>query len=335
MKNLIKKTLGIGIVSLCAACSGTYKYTIDFDRNYPLRVAVLPFYQVDASGNFVDDNGSILIDQLPAFSDAEKEPPPEYLRKLVQTEIVGTAIDPITPIIVDRNLSHSGLTKPRSLELDLQKIIQLPPKELCTRIFSCDAVLYGKVTNWDRSYYGIQAVSTVGFELKLVSAKSGKTIFETTAIDSDGRGILKGPTGFSDLVVAPLSGLDNSVITDLAKRVVKKAIEPLKMATKEQLEERSPPSIFAATHDAFSGILKRDQALTVLVFATSAATATLSIGNAIRDIPLIERSPGHYVGEYHPAANDSFVNAPVKIVLIDTLGRRASQLIGRGEITLQ
>ncbi len=335
MNRIVSALSCIVLAALLSACSGTYKYTIDFDRNYPLRVAVLPFYQVDASGAFVQDNGSILIDALPAFSDAEKEPPPEFLRKLVQSEIIGTAIDPITPIIVDRNLSHSGLTKPRSLDLDIERIIKMPPKELCTRIFSCDAVLYGKVTNWDRSYYGIQAVSTVGFELKLVSAKSGKVLFETIAKDSDGRGILKGPTGFSDLVVAPLSGLDNSVITDLAKRVVQKAVEPLKMPTKEQLEERSPPSIFAATHDAFSGTLKRNQTLTALVFATSAATATLSIGNAVKDIPLIERSPGHYVGEYHPAATDSFVNAPVKIVLIDKLGRRASQIIGRGEITLQ
>lgn len=322
-------------ITLVAGCSGTYQHKIDFDRDYPLRVAVLPFYQVDGSGKFVEDDGSIAIDQLPAFSDVEKEAPPEYLRKLVQSEIVGTSLDPITPIIVDRNLSHSGYTKPRSLDLDLQRIIQVPPKELCTRILSCDAIMYGKVTNWDRSYYGIQAVSRVGFELKVVSAKSGKVVFETTAYDSDGRGILKGPTGFSDLVVAPLEGLDNSVITGLAKRVVRKAIEPLKVPTKEQLEERSPPSIFAATHDAFSGVLKRDQVLTVLIFATSASTATLSIGSAVKDIPIIERSPGHYVGEYHPSKSDAFVNAPVSVALVDKLGRRASLQIGRGELTLQ
>lgn len=323
------------LVLLLSGCSGTYTSKVDFDRDYPMRIAVLPFYQVNSNGEMIDDDGSIILDQIPTFSDADKEPPPVFIRNLVQTELVGTSLDPITPVIVDLNLSHSGLTKPASLDLDMKRVLELSPAEMCTRVLSCDAVLYGKVTNWDRSYYGVQAVNTVGIELKLVSAKSGKILFESLAKDSDGRGILKGPTGFSDLVVAPISGLDSSVITDLARRVVVKAVDPLRSPSPAEATERVPPSIFAVTHDAFSGTLRQDQVLTVLIFGTSASTASVSIGNAVRDIPLIERTPGHYVGEYHPAPNDRFVNAPVKVSLVDKLGRRATQVVGRGEITLK
>lgn len=335
MMNRNSLSIFLMAVLLLVGCSGTYTSKIDFDRDYPLRIAVLPFYQVNSRGEMIQDDGSILLDQVPTFSDADKESPPVFLRNLVQTELVGTSLDPITPVIVDLNLSHSGLTKTGSLDLDMKRVIELSPAEMCSRILSCDAVLYGKVTHWDRSYYAVQALNTVGIELKLVSAKTGKVLFESVAKDSDGRGILKGPTGFSDLVVAPISGLDSSVITDLARRVAAKAIEPLRVPSPAESAERAPPSIFAVTHDAFSGALKRDQVLTVLIFGTSASTASFSIGNAIKDIPLIERTPGHYVGEYHPAPNDQFINAPVKVSLVDKLGRRATQFIGRGEITLQ
>ena len=334
MKTIIIASL-LGASLIISGCSGTYKHTIDFDRNYPLRVAILPFFQIEASGEYSRGDGSIALDQVPFISEDGSEPPTEFLRKLVQKEISETALDPLSPTVVEINLSHSGLTKPASLELDLKRIAQMSAKDICSKILPCDAVLYGKLTAWDRSYYGIQSVNTVGLELKLVSAKSGKVLFESNAEDSESRGISKGPTGFSDLVVAPISGLDSQIIADLARNVVTKMISPLKMPDQKELDETTPPAIFAATHDISSGQMERNQVMTVLMFGTPEGTASLSIGDAVRDIPIIERSPGHYVGEYHPAPTESFVGASVSVSLADKLGRKTTQIIGRGEITLQ
>jgi hypothetical protein len=334
MQNFYKISL-IALLISALGCAGTYTHKLDFDRTSPLRVAVLPFYQIDKSGAYTSGNGSIALDGVPFISEESTESPAEFLRILTQSEVGESALDVLSPTVVDLNLSHSGLTKPASLELDLKRIMETPPSVLCSKIFSCDAVLYGKVTEWDRSYYGIESVSSVGLELRLVSAKTGNELFVSSAKDSEGRGISKGPTGFSDLVVAPISGLDSKIIANLARNVVEKMISPLKTPDQKELEEVTPPAIFAATHDVFDSVINHKQILTVLAFGTPRGGASFSIGTNIKDIPMIERSAGHYVGEYHPSAVDVFSSAPVVITLADSLGRKATQTIGRGELTLQ
>jgi hypothetical protein len=316
-------------------CAGVYKHTIEFDRTYPLRVAILPFYQIDKNGSYSSGDGSILLDGVPFISEVNTESPAEFLRSLTQKEISETALDPLSPTLVDLNLSHSGLTKQASLELDLKRVIDTPAQEMCSKILSCDAVLYGQVISWDRAYYGIESVSSVGLELRLVSAKTGKVLFSSSGTDSDGRGLSKGPTGFSDLVVAPISGLDSKVIANLARNLVVKMLAPLKMPDQKELDETTPPAIFAATHDVFQPTMTRKQVLTVLTFGTPQGSASFSIGSAIKDIPMIERSPGHYVGEYYPSPVDVFSSSPVVVNLADKLGRKAQQIIGKGAITLQ
>lgn len=325
----------LSIITLSTSCSGLYKHTLEFDRYYPLRVAVLPFYQIDDKGVYSSGDGSIALDGVPFISEESTESPAEFLRNLTQRELRETTLDTLSPTVVDLNLSHSGLTKPASLELDLKRVVETSPQEMCTKILSCDAILYGKVTEWDRSYYGLESVSSVGLELRLVSAKTGKTLFTSVGEDSEGRGLSKGPTGFSDLVVAPISGLDSKIIANLARSVVMKMLTPLKAPEQKELDEVTPPAIFAATHDNFTPVIDRKQVLTVLIFGTPQGFATFSIGDVIRDIPMLERSPGHYVGELHPSAVDAFSSQPVIVTLSDKLGRKATQPIGRGALTLQ
>jgi len=74
-----------------------------------------------------------------------------------------------------------------------------------------------------------------------------------------------------------------------------------------------PPQILSVTQDA-RGMLKRGDAFTIRVVGTSGADeARARIGNAVTDIRLVEREPGHYsyrvIVDEKVAANDVYVYA--------------------------
>ena len=329
----MKKILALTLTLLTCACASTYKSNLEFNPTEPLRVVVLPFAQVDQKGAIIDVNSDLAIDKVNLVSSKLGEAPAEFVRKLVQSELGKSALDIFSPALIDSELSHHGFADPK-LKLNLAKIFSADPKQLCTHLVNCDAVLYGKVTKWDRSYYGIQSVNSVGIDLKLVSVRDGKELFSSNAQDSDGRGLSKGPTGFSDLVIEPLRGLDNAIITDLARKMVPKMLADLKVESRPDYLQSQPPAIYAAAHDAHSGKLSKNGVLTVLAFGSSYDSAAFSIGNVIQNVPMVEQDESHYIGEYYPLPTDSFETQPVYVTLTDEYGRVTKEELGSGPVSL-
>jgi hypothetical protein len=321
--------VGLLLAGVLTGCAGSYKHTLSFNPSEPIRIAVLPFAQVDENGKLTRVDENLLIDNVVLVSSKLKQTPAQFVQTEVQSELSKASLDVVTPAIVEAAFVHNGYTVPETkpVELDLAKIFAAPPQEICTKLLSCDAVLYGTITRWDRSYYGVQSVSTVGLTLKLVSAHSNKVLFETTAEDSDSRGITKGPTGFSNLVLEPLKGLDNAIITALADDVVETALKPLNRRSRPEFLSAAPPAIVAAAHTAPGGAVAQGGRLAVIVLGSPSQTASFSVGNRIVDIPLVERSPGHYVGEYIPLPTDRFQNQQVSVSLQDEAGRTTRQPI--------
>ena len=205
------KVFGIPLLAaVMCGCVAKYTQKIDFNTLEPLRVAVLPFVEIDSDGKVMDSDTSLLIDHVSVLSQDLNEKPRTLVRKVVQSELDNTALDMLAPALVNTKLMHNGFSD-KDQNFDLPKIFATGAREYCTKVFDCDAVLYGKVTKWDRSYYGIQSSTTVAIELNLISARDGKTLYTATATDSDSRGITKIPTGFSDLVIEPIRGLDNDI----------------------------------------------------------------------------------------------------------------------------
>jgi hypothetical protein len=328
MKNLH----AISIVLLTAtaiACGGSFKPQLNFNPSEPIRIAVLPFAQVDEHGQLTQVDENLLIDNVSLVSSKLKQTPAQFVQGLTQTELSKASLDVIPPALVDAELIHAGygVVGTNPVRIDLAKVFAADPVTLCSKILSCDAVLYGKVTSWDRSYYGVQAVATVGVRLKLVSARSGKVLYEIDAKDSDSRGITKGPTGFSNLVIEPLKGLDNEIITDLARNVVDKSIEPLSNRDRPEFLSSSAPFIIASAHDASSGVISKSGTLTVVAFGSAGNTASFDLGTTAQGIPMLERAPGHYIGEFVPLGSDSFKNQSIVVTLKDSFGRKTSQRI--------
>jgi hypothetical protein len=317
-----------------SGCAGTYKQELKFNPAESIRVAVLPFYQVNSKGEIVKADPNMLIDRVGLVSSKLKDTPATFVRKLVRNELTHTALDLVNSNLVDSELVHHGFAA-EDLSIDIGKVIQAPPSEICSHMLYCDAVLYGKITDWDRSYFVVQSNSSVGIDLKLVSARDGKVLFESSAKDSDSRGLSKGPTGFSDLAIEPIKGLDNEILTDLATKVVKKMIDPLRTEKRPEYLSSSPPSIYASAHDSLDGTVPSSGHLSVVMVGSPGRVATFSIGSYVENIPMAEHEPGHYVGEYHPLASDHFSSLPVYVSLSDKFGRTTRQKLGRSEVTLR
>jgi hypothetical protein len=331
------RAFAIAIVASCAGCAGTFKSDVNFNPAEPIRIAVLPFAQVDENGQLAQVDENYLIDNVAIVSSKLKQTPAEFVQSLVQSELSKASLDVITPAVVEAELLHHSFDVPgaKPVRVDLQKVFAAPPSTLCRDLLSCDAVLYGKVTKWSRSYYGIQAVATVALDLSLVSAKDGKVLFHAYAEDSDSRGVTKGPTGFSDLVIEPLKGLDNQIITDLARGVVINAVKPLYVKNRPEFLQSAPPAILASAHDASTGQLFKNGKLTVVALGTPGQSASFSVGSVVQGLPMIERDSGHYIGEYVPLATDRFENAFVTVSLRDQYGRATTQKLARVAVSLR
>lgn len=333
---MIKRICIIGLLFSCiqfVACSGSYKHSLEYSPYEPIRVAVLPFRQIDVDGKILEEKGSLLVDEVPIISSEVADSPVSLSRKLVLAELKKTRAELVSPSLIDIDLPHRNLAYPDG-RFDLERIFQIPAKTYCTDFLDCDAVLFGTVKKWDRNYYGIQSQTEIEIELKLVSAKSEKVLFFASASDSDSRGLTKGPTGYSSLILEPLRGLDSELVEDLARRTISMMLEPLKVKIKTKGEGEEPPAIFAASHDAVNGMIAKQKPLIVLAFATPNGTASFSIGNYQKSIPMFENSPGHYIGEFWPLDSQQFEKQPVIMSIKGTNGRVTSLEIDNGFVSL-
>lgn len=308
-----------------AGCAASVQSKLSYNPLEPIRVVVLPFIQINANGERIDPNPNLLIDKVSLISSKLDQPPPQLVKGMVEAEIPNTAIDLVPAVAVEDDLIHHGFTKDDGT-LDLNQLFKTSATEICRHLAACDAVLYGTVTKWERNYYGLQSVSTVGIKLSLVTKDDGKTIFESAVEDSDSRGLTKGPTGFSNLVIEPVRGLDNEIIAALAKRVVQKAMAPLFVKNQPGYLKTPAPAIFAVGHDHPSGTLAPGERLVVLLLGSEKKEASFSIGAFAVDIPMYEVEPSQYVGEYFPLETDHFTNEPVVVTLQDSFGRKVKQL---------
>ena len=271
------------------------------------------------------------IDHVPLLSAKIDESPGRFVREAVQASIGRTGLDLVPAAYVETQLAHHGFgVFPR---YGFERLLQADPRMLC-ELLLCDALVYGRVTEWDRTYYGLQSVTSVGAQIVIRRASNGKIIYEAEGYDVSSRGLSKIPTGFSSLVLEPLKGLDNEILTDLARHMAERLIDPLSVKHRPEYLQTELPVILASSHDARRGAISDREILTVLMLGTPKKRATFSIGGRVRDVPMNEVAEGHYVGEFHPLAGENFPAEVIKVRLHDEFGRTSEQLVGYSKVAL-
>jgi len=323
-------TLVIGL----ASCGGSFSHRLALKPNEPLRLAVVPFRYLNSDGmETAPPTENLLIDNVNPLASEPTGTAPQVARSLVQGELSKTSFHILNPFVVENELTHHGFTNEHGKFL-IDKVFAVPAAELCGELLGCDAVLYGTVNRWDRSYYGLESVASIDLEIRIVSAKDGHELFYSKGADAARRGISGGPTGFSDLVLEPLKGLDAEVIEGLARQIVQQMFQPLFMKQKDAALKAAPPAIYAAAHNSEDGILSPAGDLSILVYGTPRVKASFSLGRVVQEIPLNERSPGHYVGKFFPVSSLSLDQVPLMVTLEDENGFKTTQKVVGPTISL-
>jgi hypothetical protein len=124
------------------------------------------------------------------------------------------------------------------------------------------------------------------------------------------------------LVLEPLKGLDYEIISDLAGSVVSEMINPLKASARPNFLETPPPVIYAV------GARFQGSTVYLVLFGNPKQQASFSVAAGPSNVPMIERSPGHYYGEYLPVKNTNDIPAgELRMRLSDSFGRTTEQLV--------
>lgn len=313
------------IILFTTSCAGSYKHSLDFNPAEPIRVAVLPFYQME-NGNVVADelDGQILVDNVPLISSKLKASPANLVQGVVQEQFAQTGLELVPPGFVLAQLGHRGFV--RAGKVAVNSILNAEPKELGD-LLQADAIMYGSLTDWSRSYYGLQTVNTVGLKLKLVRTSDGKVLFASEGKDSVSRGLTGIPTGFAPIVLEPLAGLDSENIRKLSETLIKKMLSPLVVKNRPEFLNSSAPAIYAAVHDGEAQVINSKRPLSVLLLGTPEKEAYFSVGKTASNIPMFEQEAGHYVGKFLPLASSASPdsknsdNEKVVVILKDKFGR--------------
>lgn len=334
LKKIAITAILISSVCLAAGCSAKVETRSQKLPPAGLRIAVLPFASVDKDGKYFESEPSFSISDLGVPAEKEKLSPEEVTRRAVQAQLSETPFQLLSPALIDVDLPHRKAFF-KDGKLDLNQLHVTPASIICTKVFDCDAVLYGRIHEWDQSYYGLESVNSVDLSVTIRSAKSDKELYYSRVSDSEGSGISQGPTGYFSLAVEPVKALDSEKIESLMLSSVEKLMEPLEAMRRIPGNNETPPAIFASGQNTQQGIINRDHGLKVLVFGTENSDGWFAITGVTRRVPLHEASNGRYIGKFFPLERENFERRPVKAFLSDEYGRITSQQVSGGAVSLK
>ncbi len=144
------------------------KIAPDYQRNAPLRIAVLPFTD-RGSANFVVDKIPLTFrDQQRrarwAWTDAQR------LRRSMVGYLSGREFYVLNPIGIDAVLSAHGIT-------DEEKLNKISPQKLGSWL-GADAVVYGEVLHYEAYYLALLSGWQVSIRGRMVSTHGGEQLVE-------------------------------------------------------------------------------------------------------------------------------------------------------------
>ncbi|MEW5736250.1 MAG: right-handed parallel beta-helix repeat-containing protein [Thermodesulfobacteriota bacterium] len=279
------------------------EYTVDpaMEKDMPKTVAVLPFWDVSGSkqGSEIVRRGFYNHFSSLGFQDKE----------FFQT---------------DRVLAMNGLLEP-------QKAYEADPAELC-RLLGVDAVVKGKVSNFDKLFAVIYSQVAVGADVAMYG-KDGTRLWEGKHTVRYHEGGI--PTSLLGLAATIFSTSMNMrqiqllrACDDLFRDMVTTIPAPDVMAS------RRPPVINLVVQDTQDKPKKAGSVITIMLTGEANMTAWADIGQYRTKIALDEKEPGVYVGTYTVMPGDNVADAPLIGFLSDPAGNTASYIDPVGFITL-
>ena len=188
-------------------------------------------------------------------------------------------------------------------------VANLRPQEICQAI-GCDGLLFGKVTGYEKTFGGVYSRLHAEAEVWLVNAKTGQEVMRV----KDSVSYLEGGIPLSPLgaIMSALSAAANvreiqetRMVSELAAKLVAKMPQPSGAPSVRR------PVIKELISNVAEGPFGSGNIVRVGIEGEPGGVGVFDIGNFKRGLPMREKQPGVYLGEYAVLPGDNTRDMPI------------------------
>jgi hypothetical protein len=283
---------------------GTYKVDPYMEKNRPLTVAVLPF-----------------------FDQSKSKQGFEAVRRGFYNHFSSLPFKDMELYRIDDLLKKADLTDP-------EQINKADPRKL-GEILGVDAVVFGEISNFDKLFAVVYSQVSVGAEVKMYETKTGRFLWSGQHIVRIHEGgFSTTPIGIIAVVIATAMNLRDIQLLracdDLFREMVK-TIPPPPLAAAFR-----PPTITLLVQDTKNLPKKAGDEIRVVMQGTPRMRAAFAIGEFRKRIDMQEQedAPGAYLGIYRVVPGDNVSGALMTGRLTDDAGNTAEWVDALGTVTL-
>lgn len=270
-----------------------------------------PVKKVQVSNKFAAN------DRLPSLKVAilplnGKQDGAEFFREALHAALTDTSLNISEKFVVDGIIKKNGWNTP-------EKLFAIPPQKL-GEAFGADALLYGKVTRWNKYYAIIHSTLVVGLELKLVDARTGELLWRGEQVDREFEGLIKIPTGIISAFVNPLLFVgQKSNLDALASKVARNITESLRKPSEIKEVDKINQTIIIASANEYIKKIEENNVVTeinpveeVLVDDSLSPAELEEIPSLKDDYPSLEGTRSDFIKTAKAAERDVPSSKPEK-----------------------
>ncbi|MCX7966741.1 MAG: DUF799 family lipoprotein [Syntrophorhabdaceae bacterium] len=226
--------------------------------------------------------------------------------------------------VVDEKIVHLERTTGKN-------ILEIPPKNICEAL-GCDGLVYGRVTDYKKIYAVAYSQLGVEAEIWMINTRTGKEVFR-----------LKDSVRYHEggVPISPLSAVMTAVSTAMNIRDIQQVRLVNELCHKFNEKIPSPagiteyrPQIKEVLTNAKESPFGKGKVIQVGAEGDKGMVATFDIGNFKKAIPMKEKQPGIYLGEYVVMPGDNVKEAPIIVSLKKPAGYDTQWIDVSGFVTI-
>ena len=207
----------------------------------------------------------------------------------------------------------------------------LPLGQVC-QYLGVDAIVGGQVTRFKKLYAALYTNTQVGGKIWMRHCETGQLIWqmEHTANQRDG----DLPLDIPGLAMSLVTTYMRYARVSMLEVTIKLCTELIATIPNPVLVGESPPKISIMVHNGADRPIRPGDALRVALVGEPGHTASWDLSEDIRNLPLVEKEHGIYVGEYVVQKSDKHVSAHLVGWLTASSGAKSRWVDVLGPVTL-
>lgn len=194
-----------------------------------------------------------------------------------------------------------------------RNVASLKPQEICQAV-GCDGLVFGKVTQYEKTFGGVYSRLHAEAEVWMVNVRTGKEIVRVKdSVDYVEGGVFRSLLGAIMGVLSSAANVreiqETRMVAELAAKLVAKIPVP------EGAQAVRRPVIKELISNVGEGPFSSGRIVRVGIEGEPGCVGTFDIGNFKKGMPMREKQPGVYLGEYAALPGDTTKDMPIIVYL--------------------